>query len=340
MLSVRSAALSTELGEGPFLAAADAEASSRRPPRADGAFAAVLRTLLYYGIFRFPLRAEEVARLSGFPFARPDDAREVLAGLVARGLAGEKDGLHFVGDPAQVSERHASARRAAATLPRALRRGRLIARFPFVRGVALTGTLSKGAFHEGDDVDFFVVTAKDRVWVCRTLLMLFKKVVLLDSHRFFCVNYLVAEDALAVPDRNVFTATEVAWLRPVSGGSAFDAFFRANSWVSSFLPAWRPPDPAPPEAPKGGLKRLVERLLSGRVGDRLDDRLRIAIARRNRRRYVHLPGREFDVALRAEKSASKHHPNHFQQRVLSRLSEEIRAFESRHGVGLGPGGDA
>ena len=45
MLSVRSAALSTELGEGPFLAAADAEASSRRPPRAYGAFAAVLRTL-------------------------------------------------------------------------------------------------------------------------------------------------------------------------------------------------------------------------------------------------------------------------------------------------------
>lgn len=309
-------------------------------PPPEGAAEAVLRTLLYYGIFRFPLRVEEVARLSGFPFAGAGEAREVLSELAARGLTGERDGLHFVGDAAQAGDRREAERRAAAVLPRALRRGRLIARFPFVRGVALTGTISKGVFHEGDDVDFFVVTAKDRVWLCRTLLMLFKKVVLLDSHRFFCVNYLVAEDALGVPDRNVFTATEVAWLKPVAGGAAFDAFFRANPWVTSFFPAWRPPEGAPPDVPPGPVKRLVERLLSGRAGDRLDDRLREAISRRNRRRYAHLQGREFDVALRAEKGSSKHHPNHFQQRVLARLAEELRAFDAAHGLRLGAGGDA
>jgi hypothetical protein len=298
----------------------------------------VLRTLLYYRIFRFPLRSEELDRLTGFPFARAGEARETLAQLVALGLVGEREGFHFVGDPAQVAERLDGERRAGSALPRALRRSRLIARFPFVRGVALTGTLSKGVFHEGDDVDFFVVTAKDRVWVCRTLLMLFKKVVLLDSHRFFCVNYLVAEDALAVPDRNVFTATEVAWLKPVQGGAAFEAFFRANGWVSSFLPAWCPRGEAAAQAPAGPFKRLLERLLAGPSGDHLDDRLREAIDRRNRRRYAHLRGGAFEVALRAEKGASKHHPNHFQQKVLGRLAEEVRAFEAEHGVSLGDGG--
>ncbi len=332
--------MSTDVRERQAAAGPDAAGPPRPPDGAGEADAAVLRTLLYYRIFRFPLRAEEVERLSGVPFSGPGEVRAVLAGLAARGLAGERDGLHFVGDPAQAGERREAERRAAAALPTALRRARLIARFPFVRGVALTGTISKGVFHEGDDVDFFVVTAKDRVWVCRTLLMLFKKVVLLDSHRFFCVNYLVAEDALAVPDRNLFTATEVAWLKPLSGGAVFDAFFRANPWVSSFLPAWRPPECAPGEAPRGALKRLVERLLSGRAGDRIDDRLREAISRRNRRRYAHLRGREFDVALRAEKGSSKHHPNHFQQRVLARFSEEVRAFEAAHGVTLGAGGDA
>lgn len=329
--------MSIEARERPENAAGEAAASAR--PQAD-ADAAVLRTLLYYRIFRFPLRAEEVETLSGFRFSRLSQAREVLAGLAARGLAGEKDGFHFVGDAAQVEERRACERRAEATLPRALRRSRLIARFPFVRGVALTGTLSKGVFHDGDDVDFFVVTAKDRVWVCRTLLMLFKKVVLLDSHRFFCVNYLLAEDALVVPDRNAFTAAEVAWLKPLAGGAAFAEFYRANPWVSSFLPAWRPPDGAPEEVPRGVVKGLVERVLAGRAGDRLDDRLRDVISRRNRRRYAHLEGPEFDVALRAEKSSSKHHPNHFQQRVLARLSEELRAFEAAHGVRLREAGDA
>lgn len=302
--------------------------------------AAILRTLLYYRIFRFPLREDELERLSDRPFSRPGELREALDQLVARGDAGERDGLFFVGDEAQAGERRDAERLAADALPRALRRSRLIAHFPFVRGVALTGTISKGVFRDGDDVDFFVVTAKDRVWVCRTFLMLFKKLVLLDSHRFFCVNYLVAEDALAVPDRNAFTATEVAWLKPVAGGERFEAFFRENRWISSFLPGWRPAGELPPPAPNGLFKRLVERLLAGGAGDRLDDRLREAISRRNRRRYTHLASGDFDVALRAQKSSSKHHPNHFQERILARHAEEIRAFETARGVRLGAGADA
>lgn len=331
--------MSTAFREEP--AAPGGETAKAALPRGEreAARAAVLRTLLYYRIFRFPLREDEVVRLCRRAFSRPGEVREVLADLVARGLADERDGLYFVGDEVQVGERLAAERGAAAALPRALRRSRLIARFPFVRGVALTGTLSKGVFREGDDVDFFVVTAKDRVWVCRTLLMLFKKLVLLDSHRYFCVNYLVAEDALAVPDRNVFTATEVAWLKPVSGGERFEAFFRANPWVSSFLPGWRPPEAAVPPAPRGPFKRLLERLLAGRAGDRLDDRLRDAISRRNRRRYAHLASGAFEVALRAEKSSSKHHPNHFQERILARHAEEIREFEAARGVRLDEGAD-
>lgn len=297
----------------------------------------MLKTLLYYRIFRFPLREDEVVRFCHRSGPRPGEVREVLAGLVACGLAGERDGLYFVGDEAQAAERLEAERRAAVALPRALRRSRLIARFPFVRGVGLTGSLSKGVFCDGDDVDFFVVTAKDRVWVCRTLLMLFKKVVLLNSHRTFCVNYLVAEDALAVPDRNVFTATEVAWLKPVSGGERFETFFRENLWISSFLPGWRPPQAAVPPAPHGPFKRLLERLLSGPAGDRLDDHLRDAISRRNRRRYAHLAAGAFEVALRAEKSSSKHHPNHFQERILARHAEEIREFEAARGVRLDEG---
>lgn len=304
------------------------------------AHVAVLKALLYYRIFRFPLREKELERLCARPFRRPGELGEVLADLVSRGHAGERHGLFYVGDGAQADERLDGERRAAEALPRALRRGRLIARFPFVRGVALTGTISKGIFRDGDDVDFFVVTAKDRVWLCRTFLMLFKKLVLLDSHRFFCVNYLVAEDALGVPDRNTFTATEVAWLKPVAGGERFEAFFRENGWVSSFLPGWRPAGEVPPPAPNGRFKRLVERLLAGAAGDRLDDRLREAISRRNRRRYAHLASGDFDVALRARKSSSKHHPNHFQERILARHAEEIRAFETGRGVRLGTGTDA
>jgi hypothetical protein len=219
-------------------------------------------------------------------------------------------------------------------LPRALARSRLIARFPFVRGVCLSGTISKGVMGPGDDVDFFVITAPSRVWLCRALLMTFKRVALLGSHRLFCVNYLMSEDQLAVPDRNLFTATEIAWLRPTVGQLPYRRFVAANAWVSEFFPNWSPAARSVAEVVTGPLARACERALRGARGDALDARCRAAIERRNRKRHGHLPPEIYEVALRATKAASKHHPSHYQDRVIGRLEAAIADFERCHGVSL------
>lgn len=296
---------------------------------------ALLRTLLYYHAFRFPLRLEELRRLAERPWAHPEEPEAALAGLVARGLVAREGSLFLVGDPAQAREREAGERAAERVLPRALRRARLIGRFPFVRGVALSGTLSKGVHHPGDDVDFFAITAPGRVWICRTLLMTFKKLFLLNSHRLFCVNYLVDQESLTIPERNLFTATEIAWLRPALGARALDAFLAANRWVEERLPNWRPAAVEVGEPAQGRLARAVERAVAGSRGDRLDARCRALVAWHNRRRYAHLPREVYDVALRTEPHASKHHPGAFQHRILARYQELLAAFGASHGLSLG-----
>lgn len=294
----------------------------------------VVCTLLYYHIFDYPLTAAEILRFSNHPWDELADVERAARDLVERSLIGTDRGFFFVGEDSHVEERVADQARARAALPQVDRWSRFIARFPYVRGVAISGTLSKGVMKEGDDLDYLVFTEPDRVWLCRLLLMGFKKVFLLNSHHRFCINYLLAGDQLEIPDRDVFTATEIAWLLPTVNPSIYGRFLDANEWVRDYFPNWlrRSGDGVAP-VPGGFLKSAAEGFFDFLGGRRLDDWSHGFISGRNKRRYGHLDLRHED-ALRSEKHASKHHPRGFQQRVLRRLDDEIDAFERRHGVSI------
>jgi len=298
----------------------------------------VVRTLLYYHIFDFPLSAGEIFRFSPVVWRDAAELEGALHEMVAAKLIGIDRGFHFIGEDSHVDERRADEARARAALPRAARWSRFISRFPHVRGVAISGTLSKGVMKEGDDLDYLVFTEPERVWFCRLLLMGFKKVFLFNSHHCFCVNYLLAEDHLEVPDRDLFTAMEIAWLLPTVNPTIHDRFLDANSWIMEYLPNWRRCVREVAPISQGLVKTVAETCAGGARGRRLDDWSHRIISRRNQRRYRHLEIRH-EVAMRSEKHASKHHPRAFRERVLRRLAHEIVSFEERHGVAIG-GGEA
>jgi len=297
---------------------------------------AILCTLLYYHIFRFPLKADEILRFSRTAMADTAEVDRRLERLVERHMIGQQSPYYFVGDPADVDSRIGAEARALAITPQALRRSRLIARFPFVRAVAITGTLSKGVMKSHDDLDFMVFTEPGRLWLARFVLMVFKKVFLLNSHRTFCINYLLSTSSLAIPDHDLFTATEIAWMRPSSNGPVYDRFIDHNRWVESFFPNW---EKAPTEGvaapPRSFFRLTAERLLNACGGGALDAWCQRLITRRNRRKYAALKESTFAVALRAEKHASKHHPRAFRDRTLDAYAETLSAFGRRHGIDLG-----
>ena len=297
----------------------------------------MVRTLLYYHIFDFPLTAAEILRFSSHPWNEFADLENAIRDLVERSLIGADRGFFFVAGQSHVDERIADQARARAALPQAVRWSRFIARFPYVRGVAISGTLSKGVMKEGDDLDYLVFTEPDRVWLCRLLLMGFKKVFLFNSHHLFCINYLLASDRLEIPDYDVFTATEIAWLLPTVNRSIHGRFLDANAWIGDFFPNWRRPGGGDVAPLAGGLAKSVTEGLGDLLGGRrLDGWSHRLISGRNRRRYGHLDVRH-EVAMRSERHASKHHPRGFREWVLGRLDDEIEAFERRHGVSIRDG---
>src|SRR5207253_11478070 len=107
----------------------------------------------------------------------------------------------------------------------------IIKRFPFVRAVMITGSLSKNSSDKRSDLDFMIITEPKRLWIARTILMLFKKIFLFNSYKYFCLNYYITSDNLEIEEKNIFTATEIAYVKATYNTRLMEDFIKANMWI-------------------------------------------------------------------------------------------------------------
>jgi len=190
----------------------------------------------------------------------------------------------------------------------------------------LSGSLSKNFMEVDGDIDYFVVTSPGRLWLSRTLLVLYKKLFLFNSHKYFCVNYFVDTEHLEIEEKNLFTATELATLIPACGPETYVPFMDQNSWVANYFPNFPKHEISSISAVKNGtLKRVFEKLLNNPIGtllDRLCMRLTVGYWKR---KFTSFEKDRFDIALKSRPYVSKHHPNNYQQKVLSAFEERFSA---------------
>ncbi|HEY6435976.1 MAG TPA: nucleotidyltransferase domain-containing protein, partial [Ignavibacteriaceae bacterium] len=210
-----------------------------------------------------------------------------------------------------------------------------ISRFPFIRGILLSGSLSKGFMEEDSDIDYFVITHPNRVWFSRLMLMLFKKIFLFNSKKIFCVNYFVDSENLEIEEKNIFTATEIVTLLPTFGKQMYHEFYTKNSWVKQFYPNFpiRETDDVI-ERKNGIIKSSLEKILERNLGNKIDDFAMGIFDRFNRTKYRNYNQEEFKIAFKSSKKESKHHPKFFQKRVLEEFNQKLKSLEDNMRVSL------
>ena len=289
---------------------------------------AIRQVLLYFELFSYPLKAEEVWHFLPLPGIGFATVKKELDTLAASGDLVENHGFYQIQrDPEWVTRRRDLNQRADAAMPTAHRMARLIGAFPFVRAVFVSGSLSKQCMATDGDIDFFIVTAPGRLWLSRTLMVLFKKLFLLNSHKYFCINYFVDTDHLGIQEKNLYTATETVTLLPMYGREWCEKFVQSNLWAKAYLPHFpvRPLHDVP-KATSGFFKKAAEKLFSGGFGEWLDIKAMEATMAYRRRKFKHFDTQKFEGAFRSGRGHSKHHPLYFQGKILEayrlRLKEE------------------
>lgn len=114
----------------------------------------------------------------------------------------------------------------------------LIASMPFVRMVALSGSLAHLNAEGEADLDLFVITKRARVWsVTLTALAITR---LFGWRKRLCLNYVISERSLMVGPADLFCANQIVHLQPVCGAEVYRAFLNANHFVERFYPNFRP----------------------------------------------------------------------------------------------------
>jgi hypothetical protein len=290
----------------------------------------LLKTILYYDIFHYPLKAEEIFSFLPSNSVTLDTIIRALNESVERDFILRSGEFYSVDQDiaALVTRRLEMQSFAERRWTIAYIVGGIIKRFPFVRACFITGTLAKHISSPDCDIDFFVVTEKNRLWICRTSLILFKKIFLLNSKKYFCLNYFVAEDALEIYDRNVFTATEIAHAKPLISSFHFNEFLSRNSWISSYFPNWnvRQMKLSRADDRSSLMRRLFEIPFLGRWADRLDTLLMEKMKYIWKQRYPELTDEKRDELFRVRKSVSKAHGPDFATKVMTLYKSKCLAY--------------
>ena len=280
--------------------------------------------LHYFGIFKYPLTLEEIHRFNPFK-TTIDEVESVLSKQLDVARVFVIDQFYMKeNEPSWVAERIAGEERARKLLGKAKKFVKIISAFPFVRGIAISGSLSKFYASENPDIDYFIITEKNRLWIARSFLHMFKKLTFITGHQhYFCMNYFIDTEALTIEHPNLYSAIEVKTLLPTYNEDILRAFHEMNTWSDDILPNHRA-DPTKTyllKERKEILKSFFEWILNVLAPDRFNRFLMHLTDKKWRNKWKHAgySKEEYNRAFRTSIHISKNHPTDYEKKVLESL---------------------
>jgi len=185
------------------------------------------------------------------------------------------------------------------------------------------------------DIDFFIITKPGRLWIARTLLVIFKRIFLLNSYKYLCLNYFVDADSLKIEGQNRYNATEIITLIPTYNYSLYRKLLNENQWVDAYYPNYKfRDDQLMVKKRVSFFRNFIEFLLKNKVGDWLDDMFMSLTYHYRRKKFANLQQSEFEKSFITRKDKSTHHPGNHNEVTMDKYRNSIQYFEEYYGVSL------
>jgi hypothetical protein len=287
----------------------------------------ILKTLVYYDLFKYPLTADEI-RLFLDRSASEKEVQHALLELQHEQRVFLLENFYSIQNETSLKERRKSGNaKAEMMLEKAAAISRKLFKFPYVRAIGICGSLSKNFADDYADIDYFVITKANRLWIARTIMHLYKKLPFLKGKdKWYCMNYFVDEAILQIEEQNIYTATELVTVKPMYGNGSMKNFFDANDWALRYFPNQSAPSSDNQSKPSSWMKKVIETLFNNRFGDWLDNYFfRLTTKRwklKEDQRRLNTKGEL--MGLKTSKHCSKPNPIHFHNWLLERYEKKMR----------------
>ncbi|WP_435354583.1 hypothetical protein [Emticicia sp. SJ17W-69] len=284
----------------------------------------ILQAIIYSNIFQYPLTKEEIFHRTSLSVV---EVEKGLEDLKANGQIFLIENYYCLQNQAQLVENRIKRNKLAEKrLPTARFITRIIALFPFIRGVFLSGSISKNCMYPDSDIDFFIITAPNRLWITRTFCVFFKKIFLFNSENYFCFNYLIDLNHLKINGSNKFLAYEIVTLIPVYGEDICKDFFIKNNWIKDYYPNF-PLGKMPMKiVSKAKFQYFFEVILSNKLGNFLDNWLFEKALAINKKRHPETFFQNPEVFINFQRHIAKAHTSNGHQKILETYKETIKSY--------------
>jgi len=237
---------------------------------------AIVRAIAFFDLFDYPLTAWEIWRYIGLK-CKLTDVFESLAEVAdAFSPLQEKNGFYFLtGREGIIDEKMTRYNLAEKKIKKAVRVARVFKLIPWVKMMAVSNIIGSHNLREESDIDLFIITEKNRIWLTRFFCIIISKVLGLRPKRKkirnkICLSFFVSREAMdlrklmlgqekrgashslasspsaslreAGNDRESVDIYFIYWLAGLAPiydvNQTYKKFIEANDWLKKCLPNW------------------------------------------------------------------------------------------------------
>lgn len=204
----------------------------------------IIKTITYFDIFDYPPTLSEIKKYLGEKFVTTEEIEESLAVM---SLVQEYQGFYYLlGRKKIVEKRMERSEVSIYKNAKARLAAKIFSKIPTIKLIGISGSLSMNNSAAGDDIDLFIITSKNSLWMTRFLVRasLFfmgqKRLSRVEQFKDqFCINMYMSEEDLSFKKKqqNLFTAHEIAQLKVIyQKEQMYERLVKKNSWVNQYLP--------------------------------------------------------------------------------------------------------
>lgn len=204
---------------------------------------AVLETLCYRAVFNYPFSLSQICH-----YLISKDSADVmcvkgsLKKLVSKRKVKVYRGLYHLSGVRPVNRKY-RIRVSKKLVKKAGRIAEILGKVPWVRMIAVTGSVAAYSASKKSDIDVFIVAKKNRVWLTRGFVISILKVMNQyrtdkDESKKICPNIFVDESRMTweKEKRSIYVANDVVMMIPlVNKDNTYLKFMRQNSWAYNYF---------------------------------------------------------------------------------------------------------
>lgn len=204
---------------------------------------AILKTLVYADIFDYPLTKEELFHYLLYP--HPINNQLFEQALLHRHIT--KKGKYYFLSTRNVLIKKRTSRETMSNkkIASAKKIARILALLPSIKFIGLSGALAMKNADNDDDIDLFIITATNRLWTTRILVLCMLQLFGRRRGRAdktgkdkVCLNMLITEQALDLPriKRDIYLAHEIVQMQQlINKEGMYERFLQAHVWVKKYM---------------------------------------------------------------------------------------------------------